>query len=52
MFSNGGVCRPGVFLTSKADGIVDVWDLFVKQHEPVLAIQVKLSYPVFPTSFL
>lgn len=55
MLVNGLECRPGVFLTAKADGIVDVWDLFVKQHEPVLAIQVQLPsdirYSTLPLPF-
>ena len=32
--------RPGVFFTGKADGVLDIWDLFYKQSEPVLSITV------------
>ncbi len=32
--------RPGVFFTTKMDGTLDVWDIFYKQHEPTLSMQV------------
>lgn len=32
--------RPGVWLTSKMDGTVDVWDYMHKQNEPTLSLQV------------
>ena len=32
--------RPGVFCTTKMDGTLDVWDIFSKQVEPTLTIQV------------
>merc|ERR1719162_2464902 len=32
--------RPGVFMTTKMDGTLDVWDIFYKQNEPVLSTQV------------
>ena len=32
--------RPGVFLTAKMDGTLDVWDIFSKQNETVLSQQV------------
>ena len=32
--------RPGVFLTTKMDGTLDVWDYFYKQNDPTLSIQV------------
>lgn len=32
--------RPAVFLTTKMDGSLDVWDYFYKQKEPTLSIQV------------
>jgi len=32
--------RPGVFLTTKMDGTLDVWDYFYKQNEPTLSLQV------------
>ena len=32
--------RPGVFFTTKMDGGLDVWDIFYKQHEPTLSMQV------------
>ena len=34
--------RPGVFMTTKMDGTLDVWDIFYKQNEPVLSTQVLL----------
>lgn len=33
--------RPSVFMTSKIDGTVDVWDYTFKQNEPTLNIQVE-----------
>jgi dynein intermediate chain 2, axonemal len=35
--------RPAVFLTSKMDGSIDVWDYFYKQKEPTLSIQVRFK---------
>ena len=32
--------RPGVFCTVKADGTLDVWDIFYKQNDPTLSLQV------------
>ena len=32
--------RPGVFVTTKMDGTLDVWDIFYKQHDPTLSLQV------------
>ena len=32
--------RPGVLMTAKADGTLDVWDIYYKQNEPVLSLQV------------
>jgi dynein intermediate chain 2 len=32
--------RPGVFLTTKLDGTLDVWDIFYRQNEPTLTLQV------------
>eukprot|EP01012_Entosiphon_sulcatum_P025270 TRINITY_DN30588_c0_g1_i1.p1 TRINITY_DN30588_c0_g1~~TRINITY_DN30588_c0_g1_i1.p1 ORF type:complete len:598 (+),score=104.14 TRINITY_DN30588_c0_g1_i1:125-1918(+) len=32
--------RPGVFLTTRMDGTMDVWDLLFKQNDPVLSVQV------------
>merc|ERR1712216_1009195 len=32
--------RPGVFISTKADGTLDIWDLFSKQGDPTLTIQV------------
>jgi dynein intermediate chain 2 len=32
--------RPGVFVTVKADGVLDVWDIFYKQNDPTLSLQV------------
>eukprot|EP00741_Cyanophora_paradoxa_P011365 tig00020556_g10978.t1 len=32
--------RPGVFVTARSDGIVDVWDFFFKQNDPTLSLQV------------
>jgi len=34
--------RPGVFYTSRMDGVLDVWDYLFKQNEPTLSIQVRL----------
>ena len=33
-------CRPGVFLTTRADGYLDVWDYYDKQSEPALSMHV------------
>lgn len=27
--------------TARGDGVVDIWDYFDKQHEPVLSTQVR-----------
>jgi len=32
--------RPGVFFTAKKDGVVDVWDFFYKQTEPIVALKI------------
>ena len=32
--------RPGVFVSTKMDGTLDVWDIFYKQHDPTLSLQV------------
>lgn len=32
--------RPGVFMTIKMDGTMDVWDLYYKHNEPSLQVQV------------
>jgi len=32
--------RPGVFVTTKYDGTLDVWDYFYKQNDPTLSLQV------------
>ena len=32
--------RPGVFVTAKMDGTLDVWDIFHKQNDPTLSLQV------------
>jgi len=32
--------RPGVFFTAKKDGVVDVWDYFYKQTEPIVALKI------------
>lgn len=33
--------RPGVFLTTKMDGTLDVWDYFYKQNDPTLSLQAR-----------
>ena len=37
------LCRPGVFLTTRADGYLDIWDFFDKQSEPALSFHVSDS---------
>jgi len=32
--------RPGVFVTTKLDGTLDIWDYFYKQNDPTLSLQV------------
>jgi len=32
--------RPGVFFTTKKDGVMDVWDYYFKQTEPVVAFKM------------
>jgi len=32
--------RPGVFVTTKQDGTLDVWDYFYRQNDPTLSLQV------------
>ena len=32
--------RPGVFVTTKMDGTLDVWDYFYKQNDPTLSLQI------------
>jgi len=32
--------RPGVFLSTKMDGTLDVWDYFYKQNDPTLSLQI------------
>merc|ERR1711907_373731 len=38
--------RPGVFVTTKMDGTLDVWDIFYKQHDPTLSLQAASAVPV------
>ena len=37
---NWSPTRPGVFFTTRNDGVMDVWDFFYKQNDPVLSIEV------------
>lgn len=37
---NWSPTRPGVFFTTRDDGVMDVWDFFYKQNDPVLNITV------------
>lgn len=32
--------RPAVFFTVKMDGVLDVWDILLKQNEPMLSLKV------------
>jgi len=32
--------RPGVFYTTKKDGVVDIWDYYYKQTEPIVSLKV------------
>eukprot|EP01059_Diplonema_ambulator_P005216 TRINITY_DN14973_c0_g1_i1.p1 TRINITY_DN14973_c0_g1~~TRINITY_DN14973_c0_g1_i1.p1 ORF type:complete len:629 (+),score=144.11 TRINITY_DN14973_c0_g1_i1:70-1887(+) len=32
--------RPGVFMTTRMDGVLDVWDLLYRQTAPVLSVQL------------
>jgi len=32
--------RPGVFITTKMDGTLDVWDYYYKQNDPTLSLQI------------
>jgi dynein intermediate chain 2, axonemal len=32
--------RPGVFFTTRQDGVLDVWDIYFKHQEPTLQVQV------------
>jgi dynein intermediate chain 2 len=32
--------RPGVFVSTKLDGTLDVWDIFSRQNDPTLSLQV------------
>lgn len=32
--------RPGVFVSTKMDGTLDIWDYFYKQNDPTLSLQV------------
>eukprot|EP00755_Sulcionema_specki_P006964 Sspe_Gene.36917::Locus_17831_Transcript_1_1_Confidence_1.000_Length_789::g.36917::m.36917/K11143/DNAI2; dynein intermediate chain 2, axonemal len=32
--------RPGVFLTTRMDGVMDVWDLLYRQTAPVLSVHI------------
>eukprot|EP01065_Artemidia_motanka_P036281 TRINITY_DN44191_c0_g1_i1.p1 TRINITY_DN44191_c0_g1~~TRINITY_DN44191_c0_g1_i1.p1 ORF type:complete len:608 (+),score=247.86 TRINITY_DN44191_c0_g1_i1:91-1914(+) len=34
------LARPGVFLTTRMDGVMNVWDLMYRQSAPVLSVQV------------
>ena len=38
--ANWSTTRPGVFFTTKMDGVLDIWDIFYKQNEPVLPLKV------------
>ena len=33
-------CRPAVFFSIRADGLLDIWDFFLKQNDPVLSLPV------------
>eukprot|EP01013_Petalomonas_cantuscygni_P020238 TRINITY_DN3847_c0_g1_i1.p1 TRINITY_DN3847_c0_g1~~TRINITY_DN3847_c0_g1_i1.p1 ORF type:complete len:694 (-),score=169.68 TRINITY_DN3847_c0_g1_i1:610-2691(-) len=35
--------RPGVFMTSRSDGLVDVWDLVHRQTQPAVSVRVSDS---------
>jgi dynein intermediate chain 2 len=35
--------RPSVFLTSKRDGSIDIWDYLLRQNEPALTVQISNS---------
>ena len=35
-----GYCRPAVFFSIRADGLLDIWDFFLKQNDPVLSLPV------------
>jgi len=35
--------RPGVFVTTKMDGTLDIWDYFYKQNDPTLSLQVDVD---------
>ena len=37
---NWSPTRPGVFFTTRNDGVMNVWDFFYKQNDPVLNIEV------------
>jgi dynein intermediate chain 2 len=38
--ANWSTTRPGVFLATKLDGTLDVWDIFYRQDEPVLSTKI------------
>lgn len=35
--------RPSVFFTVKMDGVLDVWDILLKQNDPALSLKVHLE---------
>ena len=35
--------RPGVFITTKMDGTLDVWDYYYKQNDPTLSLQARAA---------
>jgi len=43
--------RPGVFITTKMDGTLDVWDYFYKQNDPTLSLQVDDDVDSIPSLF-
>lgn len=41
--ANWSTTRPGVFMSTKLDGTLDVWDIFYRQDEPVLTAKISES---------
>ena len=39
--------RPGVFFTTRADGVLDIWDYFYRQSEVAYSQKVRLD-PLSP----
>lgn len=35
--------RPSVFLVTKMNGTLDVWDIIFKQNDPTLSLQVHIN---------